>query len=98
MPKFRKKITTSNFSHLYPTHYRKHVQVAIDPTPTHSHSPPTTLQLTIPTTRNRRIIRLQHTRLRLIRLTKRIPTLLTHTLHLPNFANRLLELLHPMSN
>jgi hypothetical protein len=55
---------------------------------------PTTLQLTIPPSRNRRIIRLQHTRLTLIRLTKRIPTLLAHTLHLAHFADCFLELLH----
>jgi hypothetical protein len=58
---------------------------------------PTTLQLTIPASRNRRVVRLQHPRLTLIRLTKRIPTLLAHTLNLSNLTNRLLKLFHPAS-
>lgn len=56
----------------------------------------TTLQLSIPSTRNSRIICLQHPRLTLVRLTKRITTLLAHALYLSYFANRLLELLHPI--
>jgi hypothetical protein len=58
----------------------------------------TTLQFTIPPSRNRRIIRLQHTRLTLIRLTKRIPTLFAHTLHLAHFADCFLELLHSITH
>lgn len=42
----------------------------------------------------RRIIRLQHPRLTLIRLREGIATLLPHTLHLSDLADRLLELLH----
>jgi hypothetical protein len=58
----------------------------------------TTLQLSITSTRDCRIIRLQHTRLTLIRLTKRISTLFAHTLYLSDFSNSLLKLFHSIKH
>ena len=56
---------------------------------------PDTAHLTIPSSLLRRIVRIQHPHLALIRLTERITPLLPHPLHLPNLSDRLLELLHP---
>jgi hypothetical protein len=58
--------------------------------------PPTALQLSVPTTRNRRVIRLQYTRLTLIGLRKGISALFAHALHLPDLPDGFLELLHPI--
>lgn len=48
----------------------------------------------IPISLTRRIVRLQNTRLRFIRLRESIPALFAHALHLTHFANGFLELFH----
>ena len=58
--------------------------------------PPTT-HLPIPSPLPCRIICIQHPRLTLVRLTKRIPPLFPHPLHLPDLPDCLLELFHPRS-
>jgi len=62
--------------------------------PFHPATVPATPHLPIPPPLLCRIIRLQQSALTLIRLTKRIPPLFPHTLHLPDLPDRLLELLH----
>jgi hypothetical protein len=42
------------------------------------------------------IVRLQYARLGLVCLREGIAALLAHALHLPDFSNCLLELLHPV--
>lgn len=44
----------------------------------------------------RRVVRLQHPGLRLVGLREGVAALLAHALHLPDLADRLLELLHPV--
>lgn len=67
-----------------------------DASPNHPERlPPTARHLAIPPSLPRRIVRLQHPRLTLVRLTEGITPLLPHALHLPHLPDRFLELFHP---
>lgn len=46
---------------------------------------------------SRRVVRVYHARLALVRLREGVAALLPHALHLANLSDRLLELLHPVS-
>lgn len=51
--------------------------------------------LSVPSSVLRRVVRLEHACLRLVRLREGVPSLLAHALYLSYLADRLLELLHP---
>lgn len=51
--------------------------------------------LSVPSSVLRRVVRLEHACLRLVRLREGVPSLLAHALYLAHLADRLLELLHP---